>query len=95
MGSGLYVAFPAHPSDAASLGASLEPRYPSRAAALAACDAQARCHGAMHDGALAAAGGGGAWRLFSGVLWEGVTGGVRAVGENLNPWAPLARRRRS
>ena len=78
---GMYVGYEAHPSDVASLGVPIA-TFASRAAAVAACDQQDRCTGMLFVNTDQAA----PWRTFGALLWEGVTGRVKATGENLNPW---------
>lgn len=77
----LFVGYLAHSTDAAALGRLLN-SYPSRAEAEAACNHQAECIGFkfIHTEPTDP------WRTFAGTLKEGVTGKVRARGENLNPW---------
>lgn len=79
----IYVAYPAHATDAASLGSPLA-SYASEADARVACKTDGGCHGYkfVHtEGSLP-------WRTFKAVKWEAATGKVRAQGANLNPWAP-------
>jgi hypothetical protein len=80
---GSYVAFVAHPTDAASLGSPLA-AYATRAEAEAACNVVAACVGFkfVHTDATLP------WKTFSAIKWGGVVGKVRAVGENINPWIP-------
>lgn len=75
------MAYEAHPSDANSLGEPLG-SYPSLSAADEACGLTSACIGLkfVHTAASLP------WRTFRGTLWEGVTGKVRVLGENVNPW---------
>lgn len=79
------MTYPAHPSDAASLGVHLT-ALATRDAAVAACNRLARCVGIKY--AAGGGGGGAPWRLFGAILWEDVVGKVKATGENLNHWLP-------
>jgi hypothetical protein len=77
---GRYVGYPAHPTDAASLGQPLG-AFATLALARQACDALASCNGFKfaHSDPVP-------WKTFGGKLWEGVTGKVRLTGESIDPW---------
>ena len=83
MKDGIYAAYNAHPTDAASLGNQLS-AYPTRAAAVDACNKASSCIGSKYVAGAAAA----PWRTFGGTLWEDVTGRAKGSGQNLNPWVP-------
>ncbi|KAI8474459.1 MAG: hypothetical protein J3K34DRAFT_493826 [Monoraphidium minutum] len=78
-----YVAYPAHPSDAASLGDVIS-SHATRLAAEAACLGRERCVGYKSVRADAAA----PWKTFAARLKEGAVGKVRASGAALAPWLP-------
>ncbi|KAI8465713.1 MAG: hypothetical protein J3K34DRAFT_525137 [Monoraphidium minutum] len=80
--AGRYVAYEAHPSDAASLGQPLA-AYQTRQEAQAACETSAACAGYKYVHTESADK---PWRTFRGALWEGVTGKVRVTGGSIDPW---------
>lgn len=82
---GKYATYPAHPTDAASLGTKLN-AHATRAAAETECKSSARCAGIkfVHTDA-----GNAPWRTFGGISWASAAGKVRATGDSVNPWLPL------
>lgn len=77
----MYVAYEAHPSDDTNLGLQLG-AFPTLSAAQRSCKDDTFCIGLKFVRSDAA----NPWRTFKGSLMEGVTGKVRVLGENINPW---------
>lgn len=78
VGAGSYVVYPADKAEVGGIGTQGAATYAIIKDVKIYCDGSAACIGFVWDGS--------SFKTFSGMLWEGSVGKVRAVGEFINSW---------